>query len=123
MESGNTIIQNSNRKWSILAVVILGSFAWHPDTNIVNVALPKIMATFGAYGGAWWIVTGYMIASRSSCLRRAGCARSSGSKTFILSLAIFCFGSALCGMAWDNGLPHFLSIVRPRGAMMPVGFT
>ena len=44
-------------------MVVLGSFMAILDNNIVNVALPKIMATFGAtVDQIEWVVTGYMIA-------------------------------------------------------------
>jgi DHA2 family multidrug resistance protein len=127
MDLGNTILQNSNPKWSVLAVVILGSFMAILDTNIVNVALPKIMATFGTtVEQVEWVITGYMIAfaiimPTTNWLRAALGLK----KTFILSLAIFCFGSALCGMAWDNDSLIFFRIIQALGggAMMPVGFT
>jgi DHA2 family multidrug resistance protein len=97
------------------------------DTNIVNVALPKIMATFGTtVEQVEWVITGYMIAfaiimPTTNWLRAALGLK----KTFILSLAIFCFGSALCGMAWDNDSLIFFRIIQALGggAMMPVGFT
>ena len=63
MNLGNPLLQNSHPKWSILTVVILGSFMAILDSNIVNVALPKIMATFGStVEQVEWVVTAYMIA-------------------------------------------------------------
>ena len=69
------------------------------DTNIVNVALPKIMATFGTtVEQVEWVITGYMIAfaiimPTTNWLRAALGLK----KTFILSLAIFCFGRPSAG--------------------------
>jgi DHA2 family multidrug resistance protein len=127
MNLGNPFFQNSNPKWSVLAVVILGSFMAILDTNIVNVALPKIMATFGStVEQVEWVVTGYMIAFAIIMPTTNWLRAALGLKTtFILSLGIFCFGSALCGLAWDNDSLIFFRIIQALGggAMMPVGFT
>jgi len=127
MKLGNNILQNSHPKWSVLTVVILGSFMAILDTNIVNVALPKIMANFGStVERVEWVVTGYMIAfaiimSTTNWLRAALGLKT----TFIISLGVFCLGSALCGLAWDNDSLIFFRIIQALGggAMMPVGFT
>ena len=55
--------QGKDHKWGVLGVVVLGSFMAILDNNIVNVALPKMMANFGAtVDQIEWVVTGYMIA-------------------------------------------------------------
>ncbi len=108
-------------------MVILGSFMAILDSNIVNVALPKIMATFGStVEQVEWVVTGYMIAFAIIMPTTNWLRAALGLKmTFILSLGIFCFGSALCGLAWDNESLIYFRIVQALGggAMMPVGFT
>lgn len=127
MASGNSLIRNSDPKWSVLTVVILGTFMAILDTNIVNVALPKIMATFGTtVEQAEWVVTAYMIAFAIAMPATNWLRAALGLKTtFILSLTVFCFGSALCGIAWDNGSLVFFRILQALGggALMPVGFT
>ena len=127
MNLGNPFFQNFNPKWSVLTVVILGSFMAILDTNIVNVALPKIMANFGStVEQVEWVVTGYMIAFAIIMPTTNWLRAALGLKiTFILSLGIFCFGSALCGLAWDNDSLIFFRVIQALGggAMMPVGFT
>ena len=93
MNFGNPFFQNSNPKWSVLTVVILGSFMAILDTNIVNVALPKIMANFGStVEQVEWVVTGYMIAFAIIMPTTNWLRAALGLKiTFILSLGIFCF--------------------------------
>ena len=120
-------LQGENHKWGVLAVVVLGSFMAILDNNIVNVALPKIMANFGAtVDQIEWVVTGYMIAfaismPATSWLREV----SSLKKVFIASLALFCFGSALCGMAWDKDSLVAFRVVQALGggSLMPTGLT
>ncbi len=85
-------------------VIILGSFMAILDNNIVNVALPKIMANFGAtIDQIEWVITGYMIAFAISMPATSWLREVLGlKKVFIASLALFCIGSALCGLAWDK---------------------
>src|SRR5512137_196103 len=49
-------------RWWVLANVMIGTFMAVLDATIVNVALPKIMATFGAsVDKAEWVITAYML--------------------------------------------------------------
>jgi len=55
--------QGKDHKWGVLVVIILGSFMAILDANIINVALPKMMANFGAtVDQIEWVITAYMIA-------------------------------------------------------------
>lgn len=127
MTINNSLSKNADPKWSILAVVILGSFMAILDTNIVNVALPKIMATFGTtVEQVEWVVTGYMIAFAIIMPTTNWLRAVLGLKNiFIFSLILFCIGSALCGLAWDNDSLIVFRIIQALGggALMPVGFT
>jgi MFS transporter, DHA2 family, multidrug resistance protein len=117
--------EQTNNKWAVLSVVILGSFMAILDNNIVNVALPKIMANFGAtVDQIEWVVTGYMIAFAISMPATNWLQQNFGlKKVFIASLGIFCFGSALCGMAWDKDSIIAFRVIQALGggALMPVG--
>ncbi len=108
-------------------VIILGSFMAILDNNIVNVALPKIMANFGAtVDQIEWVITGYMIAFAISMPATSWLREVFGlKKVFIASLALFCFGSALCGMAWDKDSLIAFRVIQAvgGGAMMPTGLT
>ena len=114
-------------KWSVLSVVILGSFMAILDSNIVNVALPKMMANFSAtVDQIEWVITGYMIAFAISMPATTWLQRRYGIKeVFIASLALFIFGSVLCGMAWDKDSMIFFRAIQAvgGGAMMPTGLT
>ena len=48
--------------WPAITVIIIGAFMVFLDSSIVNVALPKMMAVFGAAAdSAEWILTAYML--------------------------------------------------------------
>ena len=52
----------SSYKWRVLTVAMVGTFMVILDSNIVNVAMPKIMAVFGiSIGTAEWILNGYLL--------------------------------------------------------------
>jgi DHA2 family multidrug resistance protein len=114
-------------KWSVLSVVILGTFMAILDSNIVNVALPKMMANFSAtIDQIEWVVTGYMIAFAISMPATSWLQSRYGIKeVFIASLALFVFGSVLCGMAWDKDSMIAFRVIQAigGGAMMPTGIT
>ena len=49
-------------KWVLLANVMIGTFMAVLDSTIVNVGLPKIMASFGVgLDKIEWVVTAYML--------------------------------------------------------------
>jgi DHA2 family multidrug resistance protein len=114
-------------KWSVLSVVILGTFMAILDSNIVNVALPRMMANFSAtVDQIEWVVTAYMIAFAISMPATGWLQSRFGIKVvFIASLVLFVFGSVLCGMAWDKDSMIVFRVVQAvgGGAMLPTGIT
>jgi len=116
-----------SKKWSVLSVVILGTFMAILDSNIVNVALPKMMAHFSAtVDQIEWVVTAYMIAFAISMPATGWLQSRLGLKdVFIASLVLFVFGSVLCGLAWDKDSMIAFRIIQAAGggAMMPTGIT
>jgi len=119
--------QGKDHKWGVLGVVVLGSFMAILDNNIVNVALPKMMAGFGAtVDQIEWVVTGYMIAFAISMPTTNWLKELIGlKKLFIFSLAFFCLGSALCGLAWNKDSLIVFRVLQALGggALMPTGLT
>ena len=119
--------EDQQRKWSILIVVILSSFMAILDNNIVNVALPKIMANFGtSVDQIEWVVTGFMIAFAISMPATSWLKEVFGlKKVFMASLVMFCLGSALCGAAWEKDSLIVFRIIQAigGGAMLPTGLT
>jgi DHA2 family multidrug resistance protein len=55
--------RNVAYKWWLLANVMIGTFMAVLDSTVVNVGLPKIMASFGVgIDKIEWVITAYMLA-------------------------------------------------------------
>ena len=97
------------------------------NNNIVNVALPKMMANYGStIDQIEWVVTAYMIAFAISMPATSWLREVFGlKKVFIASLIFFCFGSILCGIAWDKDSLVFFRVLQGigAGASLPTGLT
>ena len=95
------------------------------DATIVNVGLPKIMASFGVgIDKIEWVVTAYMLAMAVMLPTSGWLADRFGYKRiYFLGLLLFTFGSFLCG---KSGNEDFLIISRViqglgAGAIQPIG--
>ncbi len=90
----------------------IGAFVTSLDLSIVNVAFPAISRSFAATStaGLAWVLTGYSIVFGSLLVVGGRVADRSGRRrTFFVGLAVFGFGSALCGLA-----PSVLLLVLGR---------
>ena len=122
-----SISESSYYKWIILANVMITTFMAVLDATVVNTALPVIMGTLGApMNTVEWILTGYML-SLATILAITGWLSSKfGYKlVFIAGLAIFTFGSFMCGNSSTIGSLIFWRIVEGIGGgiLMPVGMS
>ncbi|MHB1546239.1 MAG: DHA2 family efflux MFS transporter permease subunit [bacterium] len=118
---------HKNYKWIVLALVVVSSFMAILDVNIVTVGIPKMMSHFGInVTDAEWVMIAYTIAYSIVILPMAYVRRKWGIKyPFIISIAIFVIGSALCGLA-----PSFTDLVIFRilqavggAGLTPTGLT
>jgi len=104
---------------------MIGTFMAVLDATIVNVALPKIMASFGiGIDTAEWLLTAYLLVFAVMLPTSGWVADHFGYKrTYFLGLVFFTLGSFLCGMAWNEDALIVFRIVQATGAgfMMPVG--
>lgn len=112
-------------KWWLLGTVMIGTFMAVLDSTIVNVGLPKIMASFGVgLDKIEWVLTAYMLAM-AVMLPTSGWAadRYGYKKMYILSLLTFTLGSFLCGAANDENMLVLARIVQGLGggSLMPIG--
>ncbi len=119
--------ESSNYKWFILGNVMISTFMVVLDSTVVNTALPVIMGTLGAsMNTAEWILTGYML-SMATVLSTTGWLsdRFGYKRTFVASLAIFTFGSFMCGNSGSIGELIFWRIIEGVGGglLMPVGMS
>jgi DHA2 family multidrug resistance protein len=112
-------------RWMVLVNVMIGTFMAVMDGTIVNVALPKLMATFGVSSDKIsWVVTAYMIVSSIMLPSSGWLADTFGTKRlYFLSLLLFTTGSFLCGLAWSENMLILFRILQGLGAgcMMPIG--
>ncbi|BDG06425.1 DHA2 family efflux MFS transporter permease subunit [Anaeromyxobacter oryzae] len=91
----------ATNKWLVTVSVTFGTLMGAIDSSIVNVALPQIRGAVGAtVQEITWITTGFAIATVIVMPLTAFLGRLFGQKrVYMLSLAIFIVGSALCGVA------------------------
>ena len=96
-------------KWQVLIVGLIGMVMAMLDSSIVNVSLPTIMGDFAcSVDDIEWVVTGYMLAFAALMPLTAWLRDHIGhKKLYIGALALFTFGSILCGMAWN--LPSLIT--------------
>jgi MFS transporter, DHA2 family, multidrug resistance protein len=112
-------------RWLVLAGVMIVTFMAVLDMTIVNVALPKLMATFGvSVDRVDWVLTAYLLIFAVMLPSSGWLADHVGYKRmFIGGLALFIFGSFLCSLAWSLDVLVVFRIVQGAGAglVMPIG--
>jgi MFS transporter, DHA2 family, multidrug resistance protein len=117
--------QHELYRWWVLASVMIGTFMAVLDATIVNVALAKLMATFGvSVDKVEWVVTAYLLVFGVMLPTSGWLADHFGYKrTYFSGLFIFTLGSFLCGLAWNENILIFFRIIQGIGAglLMPVG--
>ncbi|WP_405137373.1 MFS transporter [Nocardia sp. NBC_01388] len=106
----------------VLGIVAVGVLLSSLDLFIVNVALPEIAADFtgSKISGLSWVLNAYAIVF-AALLVPAGRLgdRSGNRRTFLIGLAVFIVGSALCAVSWDVGaLVAFRVLQAVGGAML-----
>ncbi|MFL5625922.1 MAG: MDR family MFS transporter [Ktedonobacteraceae bacterium] len=114
-------------KWIVASVVILGVFMSILDQTIVNIAIPRLQATFGAdIHSVQWVLTAYILTQGVVTPTAAYFSDRFGIKRFyIISLAAFTIGSALCGLAWSLPVLILFRILQGAGgaALFPLSIT
>ncbi len=114
-------------KWIVASVVILGVFMSILDQTIVNIAIPRLQTDFGAdIHSVQWVLTAYILTQGVVTPASAFFADRLGIKRFyIISLAAFTLGSALCGLAWSLPVLIFFRILQGAGgaALFPLSIT
>jgi len=117
--------QHPKYPWFVLANIMVGTFMAVLDATIVNVGLPKIMASFGVgIDKIEWVITGYMLAMALSLPTSSWLADRFGyKKIYSLGLLLFTFGSFLCGLANDENFLIAARIIQGLGGgcVMPIG--
>ena len=105
-----------------LAVLIVGMFMSVLDTSIVNVAISAIQTDFGgSTADVAWISTAYSLVLGVVVPASAWLGDRVGlSRIYMVSLAAFALGSALCGLAWNlDSLIAFRVVQAIPGGLLP----
>ncbi len=94
------------QKWKVLITVMFGLFMVILDSTIINIAFPTLRRVFGAsLADAQWVISIYVLALGITTPVSGYLADRFGIKrVYLLGLAIFAFGSFLCGIAPSLGL-------------------
>jgi DHA2 family multidrug resistance protein len=112
-------------KWIVLSNVMIGTFMAVLDVTIVNVALPKMMATFGvSVDKIEWVLTAYLLIFAVVLPSSGWVADHFGyKKTYFLGLFLFTLGSLLCSLSADENMLIVFRVLQGSGAgfIMPVG--
>src|SRR5438128_1072233 len=125
--SGPLAPRSGTYKWWVLATAIFGAFVSILDTTIVNTALPHIQRAFGTdLHAASYVTTAYTLAQGVVIAASGFLATRFGIKrVYLLSLALFTFFSALCGLAWNIDILIFFRVLQGAGgaALFPLSFS
>jgi DHA2 family multidrug resistance protein len=109
----------------VLGNVMLGTFMAVLDSTIVNVGLPKIMASFGVgLSTIEWVITGYMLAMAAMLPTSGWLADRFGyKKLYFWGLFLFTFGSMLCGISGNETMLISSRVIQGLGGGMvqPLG--
>jgi len=111
----------------IAVVISVGSLMSILDTTIVNVAISALAKSFGtSLAVIQWVATGYMLALATVIPLTGWAADRFGIKRlYLVSIALFVIGSALCGTAWSAGSLILFRVVQGFGGgmILPAGIT
>jgi EmrB/QacA subfamily drug resistance transporter len=113
----------SDRGWVLpLAVLVVGMFMAVLDTDIVNVAIPRMQTQFGATTDqVQWVATAYTLALGIVVPVSGWLGDRYGlDRVYRFALIGFAAGSALCGLAWSlNILIAFRIVQAIGGGLLP----
>src|SRR5512142_2632211 len=116
----------------VAGVVVLGAIMSILDITVVNVALPTFETTFGsaghplAYSTVAWTVTAYTLALATVIPLTGWAADRFGTKRlYMMAIALFTLGSALCAMASSINMLISFRVLQGLGGgmLMPLGMT
>jgi EmrB/QacA subfamily drug resistance transporter len=113
--------------WIVASVVTVGVIMSILDTTIVNVALETLARELSSpLSTIQWVSTGYMLALAIVIPLTGWMSERFGAKrVWMVSVALFGIGSALCGMAWSAESLIVFRVMQGFGGgmIMPVGMS
>jgi EmrB/QacA subfamily drug resistance transporter len=113
-------------KWRIFGVMMIGWAMSLLDVAIVNISIPELQDELSTdIGTATWVINAYNITFAVLLVSMGRLADQFGRRRFfVIGLAIFTFGSALCAAAWSVEWLIIFRVVQGIGAgvLAPLGF-
>ena len=96
--------ESPSYKWYVAGTVMLNVLAVLLNIAATSMALPAIMTTLSmSLDEVQWVITAYMIASAVVIPTVGWLGNVLGNRNLLLfSVALFVFGSVLCGLAWNG---------------------
>ena len=117
--------EHPSYRWLVLSGVMIATFMAVLDATIVNVALPKLMSSFGvSVDRVEWVLTAYLLIFGVMLPTSGWLADHIGYKLiFTLGLLLFTVSSFLCSLAWDFNILILFRVLQGAGSgiLMPVG--
>lgn len=117
--------EHPSYRWLVLAGVMIATFMAVLDATIINVALSKLMASFGvSVDRVEWVMTAYLLAFGVILPVSGWMADHWGYKlVFTSGLLLFTMSSFLCSLAWSLEILILFRVLQGVGAaiLMPVG--
>jgi len=114
-----------NYRWYVTVTAIIGTLSTILASTIVNVALPDVMGAFGiGQDHAQLLSTGFLAAVTGTMLLNAWATESFGHRaTYAAAIGIFLVGSAIGGLAPNEGLLILGRILQgaSAGLLQPLG--
>lgn len=113
--------------WTVLSVIVVGTFMSGLVSSIVNVGLPKMMVILSASASQiQWILTAYLLVLAVMIPLAGYLGDTFGYKRiYCVALAIFTVGSMLCTVSWSLNSIIVARVIQAVGGglIMPVGMT
>ena len=113
-------------KWRIFGVMMIGWAMSLLDVAIVNISIPELQDELSTdIGTATWVINAYNITFAVLLVSMGRLADQFGRRRFfVIGLAIFTFGSALCAAAWSVEWLIVFRVIQGIGAgvLAPLGF-
>ncbi|KLU61011.1 multidrug export protein EmrB [Peptococcaceae bacterium CEB3] len=114
-------------QWTILLVVLFGTFMVSLDMSIVNLAISKMMQAFNSnLDQIQWVLSAYTLALGITVPVTGYLNDRFGTKKiFGISLAMFTLGSFLCGISWNTASIIVFRIIQGLGGglIIPLAMT
>jgi len=110
----------------VVIAMVLGIFMASIDNTIVSASINKVIEDIGGFENMSWVFTAYMLANTSTMLVFGKLSDIYGRKLFFLiGVALFLAGSALCGTAQDINQLIIYRVIQGigAGALLPISFT